>query len=101
MDLEVIVVLDSRDVYTSLRMQHQSIDRPVVADFNNMRYQFDVGNTDQIQWISGRLDLADPDKKPENLLMQALQLLLFSEKLPLVFPELEATNFKEKPFGKY
>lgn len=96
---ELIVVLDSKDLYTSLSTQRQSIDRSVCADVNYIRYQFEIGNADRICWIPGRLNLADPGTKPDSPLIHALQLLMFSGQLPFGFPDLEATNSKVKPLG--
>lgn len=43
--IELIEVLDSKDLYTSLSTQLQSVDRYVRADVNYTRYRFEVENT--------------------------------------------------------
>lgn len=93
------MVLDSKDLYTSLATQRQSVDRSVRADVNYIRYHFEVGNANRICWIPGQLNLADPGTKSDSPLTPALQLLLISGRLPFGFPELESTNSKEKPLG--
>lgn len=75
--VELIAVLDCKDIYTSQSTQFQSIDRSVRADANLIRYQFEVGNSDQICWISGRLNPADPGTKSDSPPTQPLELLLF------------------------
>ena len=97
--MELIVVLDSKDLYTSLSTQRKSIDRSVRADVNYIRYQFEISNANRICWIPGRLNLADPGTKPDSPLIQALQLLLFSGILPFGFPQMESTSAADKPLG--
>ena len=99
LSVELIFILDSKDLYTSLSTQRQSIDRSVRADVNYIRYQFEVGNANRICWVPGRLNLADPGTKPDSPLTQALQLLRYSGKLPFGFPELEASSSQYKPLG--
>ena len=110
--MDLIVVLDSKDLYTSLSTQRKSIDRSVRADVNYIRYQFEISNANRICWIPGRLNLADPGTKPDSPLIhcikglsgfdkacQALQLLLFSGILPFGFPQMESTSAADKPLG--
>ena len=98
--VELIVILDSKDLYTSLSTQRQSINRSVRADVNFIRYEFEVGNADRICWVPGRLNLADPGTKLDSPLTQSLQLLMFSGKLPFDFLELEASNSEDQPLGQ-
>lgn len=95
----LIVVLNSKDFYSSLSTQRQSIDKSFRADVNYTRYQFEVGNADRICWVPRRLNLADAGTKSDNSLTQPLHLLLFFRGISFFFPELEASNTKDKPLA--
>ena len=97
--VELIVIIDSKDLYNSLSTQRQSIDHSVRADVNFIRYEFEVCNADRICWVPGRLNLLDPGTKHDSPLTQSLQLLMFSGKLPFDFPELDDSNSKDQPLG--
>lgn len=99
MEIELVVVLDSKDLYSSLATQRKSIERSVRADVNFIQYQFETKQANRICWIPGRLNLADPGTKPDSPLVAALQLLLFSGRLPFGFPEMESACAIDKPLG--
>lgn len=40
----LIIVIDSKDLYTSLSTQRNSIDRSIRADVNIIRFDFEIGN---------------------------------------------------------
>ena len=98
-EVDLIILMDSKDLYSSLASQRQSIDKSIRADVNFVRNEFEVGNANRIACIPGKLNLADPGTKPDSHLISALNLLLVSGKLPHSFPEMESSCAKEKPLG--
>lgn len=88
--LDLLIVLDSMDLNSSISTQSQSVDSSVRADVNYIPYQFEFGNASRIFWVQGRLNLADPGTKPDTSLTCALQVWFLSGKLPFGFPGLEA-----------
>lgn len=47
-DVDLIIALDSHDLFASLWTQYKSIDRSVRSVVNYIRYQFEMGNTSGI-----------------------------------------------------
>lgn len=88
--LDLIIVLDSKDLFYSLSTQRNSIDKSIRANVNVIRHEFEIRNVHKIIWIPGNLNLADPGTKCDSPLSPALQLMLFSGKLPSSFPGLES-----------
>ena len=81
--IQLVIIVDSKDLYTSLSTHRNSIDKSVRADVNVIRFEYEMGNVDQICWLPGSLDFADPATKTDSLLCQSLQLLMHSGKIPL------------------
>lgn len=92
--VELIVVLDLKDLYTLFATLQQPADRSVCAFVNFIHYQFEIGNADRIYWILGRLNLAEPGTRPDSTFIEALQLVLLTKKLFIGVPELEVTSSK-------
>lgn len=68
--LRLIVALDSRDLFTSLSTQRNSIDKSIRADINVIRYEYEIRNADDIIWIPAKVILTDPGTKPDSPLTQ-------------------------------
>lgn len=99
MDIELIVALYPKDLFSSLPTQRKSVDRSVRANVNFIIYQFETSQANRICCIPGRLNLADSSTKPDSPLVPALQHVLLSGRLPLGFQELEATFAIDDPLG--
>lgn len=56
----LVIIVDSKDLYTSLSTRRNSIDRSIRADVNYIRFQYKIGNIDEICWLPGSINLADP-----------------------------------------
>lgn len=89
-DFELIVALDSRDSFSSLATQWQSIYRSIRSDVNFIRYELDIKHANRISWIPGRLILSDQSTNQDSPFVPPLQLLLFSGKLTHPFPGMKA-----------
>ena len=58
--LRLVVTLYSRDFFTSLSMQTNSIDESIRTDVNCIRYEYETRNADDVIWIPGKVNLTDP-----------------------------------------
>lgn len=88
-DIELILITDSKDLFTSLSTQRSSIDKYISADVNSILFELETYAVDKIVWIPNRLNLADTGTKRDNSLSDVLQLLLFTGKLQIDFTEAE------------
>lgn len=59
-EVDLIVTLDSKDLYDTLSTCRSSTDRSICADLSVIRYEFETHNVNQIIWIPGKVPLADP-----------------------------------------
>lgn len=64
--INLIDALDSRDVFTILSTQRNSIDKSIRADVNCIHYDFEVKNVNEIIWIPGKATLTDPGTKTDS-----------------------------------
>lgn len=74
--INVRVFVGSRDLFTSLSIQRNSIDRSIRSDFAYVQCEFQVRSVDMITWVPGKPNLADVLTMPDILLTEALQLKL-------------------------
>lgn len=95
---ELIEVLDSKELYTLLSTQLQSIGRSIWIDVNYIRYQSETGNMDHILWIPSCVNLADPGTNYDSFHTTSLQLMIFCGKVPFGLPKLGVSNAQEIPF---
>lgn len=79
--IRVKIVVDSKDLFTSLATQRNSINRSTSSDVACTRYEFQVGWVDEISWIQGKLNLADVLKKPDSPLREASRLVQYTRRL--------------------
>ena len=91
-------VVDSKDLYSSLSTQRQSIDKSIRGDVSMIRYYFETGVLSQVVWIPGKVNLADVGTKPDSPLTTALQHCLASGTLPFDFEKSEARS-TDLPLG--
>ena len=82
-DVQLIIVTDSKDLYNSLSTQRNATDKSIRADVNVIRYEFETNSVNEMVWVPGRVNLADPGTKRDSQLTDALQLLLFTGRIPL------------------
>lgn len=63
MKMDLLIALDSKDLFQSLSTQRNSIDKFIRADVNVIRHEFETQNVHKIMWIPGKQNLADPGTK--------------------------------------
>ena len=99
MEIKLRIAVDSKDLFTSLSTQRNSIDKSIRGDVSCIRFEFQTGAVDTISWIPGQANLADPLTKKDSCLTDALQLTLFTGRLRFNFEEIAETKSSEKNFG--
>lgn len=87
--LQLTVITDSKDLYTSLSTQRNSVDKSIRADVNVIRFEYETHAVDTVAWIPGRTNPADVGTKRDSPLCDALSLMLFTGKLSLDFNQAE------------
>lgn len=97
--IETQICVDSKDLFTSLSTQRNSIDRSMRNDVSCIRFKFQVGSLDKITWLPGKLNLADALTKQDSPLTEALRLTLYTGRLQLEFERNTETKTTEKNYG--
>lgn len=59
MAVKLQVCVDSKDLYSTLSTQRNSVDRSIRGDVGAVRFDFMTGLVDKITWIPGKANLAD------------------------------------------
>jgi len=85
MKLDLVIVVDSKDLYDTISTCRLATDRSIRGDISLMRYDFETHKITRMVWIKGTTNLSDPLTKRDSPLMNSLQLLLYTGKLPLSF----------------
>lgn len=83
--LDLTIVTNSKDLYTSLLTQKNSIDWSICADVNIISYEFETGFVTNIVWIRGSTNPADPAPEQDSALAETLCVMLHSGILPVDF----------------
>lgn len=96
--VELIIILDSKDLFTSLSTQKNSIDKSVRADVSVIRFEFECGNVSTFKWIPGKNNLADPGTKPDSPLTESLCITLAEGRLSVDFNDAESRRY-DRPLG--
>ena len=91
--IELVILLDSKDLYNSLSTQRNSVDKSVRDDVNYIRYDFECGNVSTIFWVPGKINLADPGTKPDSPLCEQLQITLNDGKISVPIKDGEFRRF--------
>lgn len=78
MEIQVMVVLDPKDLFTTLSTCRRSVDRSIRENVNVIRFEFETQKVNPISWIPGKLKTAYPLTKTNSQLTDALLLTMFS-----------------------
>lgn len=89
MPTALIIVVDSKDLFTTLTTQRQSVDRSIRGDIGVIRFEFETRNVSRIIWIPGKTNPADIGTKFDSPLTDAVAQLLATGKFPLHLENLE------------
>lgn len=87
MDIDLMIALDSKDLFETFAICRNSIDRSIRANVSVIRYEFETHNVSWIFSIPGKVILADPLTKTNSPLVEPLQLTLYSGELGLSFED--------------
>lgn len=86
-EIDLSVIVDSKDLYDTLSTCQNSTDRSVRADVSVIRYEFETEKVNSMIWIPEKLNIADALTKPNSSTTEMLQLAMYSGKLPIDFNE--------------
>ena len=81
--IELILVVDSKDLFDSLTSCRNATDRAIRGDVSVIRYDFETKAVNKVIWIPGSCNLSDPMTKLNSALAQSLQLLLVGGEIPM------------------
>lgn len=81
MKIDLIIVVDSKDLYTTLTTKRQSIGRSIRGDIGVIGFELEVRNVSKIIWIPGKLDPADARTKFDSPLTSVVAEMLSSGKI--------------------
>lgn len=79
---DLIVVLDSKDLFRALSTCRKASGRSVRVDVNAIRFEFETHAVSRMIWTPARGSLADPLTKNDSPLFDALHLLFFTAAMP-------------------
>ena len=82
-EIDLIVVLDSKDSFDTLSTCRNATDRSVRADVNVIRFEFETRVVSRMFWTPGKTNLTVPLTKRSSPLIEALQLLLLNSAIPI------------------
>lgn len=96
--VNLFVVVDSRDLFPSLKTQRNSIDKSIRADVNVIRFKLERRFVSRLTWVPGRVNLADPGTKPDSHLQNALSVTMADGRLANDLSESESRD-ADRPLG--
>lgn len=86
--LDLIIVVDSKDLLTTLFTHRQSTDKSIRGEIGVIRYEFETKAVSKI--VPGKLNFADIGTKFDSPLNDAVLRLLQSSTLPFDFENCES-----------
>lgn len=67
-NLDLIIIVGLKDIFTCLTTQRQSIGKPTKVDVTVIRYESETQTVSKFVWVPGKLSLTDVGLKFDNLL---------------------------------
>lgn len=98
--VNLVVTVDSKDLFSTLTSQRQSIHRSIRASIRVIRYEFETKYVHEVRWVPGKHNLADAGAKFDSSLNHSLLYMLSTGLLPFFFPTAEFC-VSDCAFGKY
>lgn len=89
-DVHLCVVVDSKDLFSSLSTCRTPEDKSILADVALLRYHFETHQLNRVIWIPGSANPADPLTKRDSPLADTLQIMMFDGTLPLQFDKTDS-----------
>ena len=93
------ICVDSKDLFTSLSTQRNSIDRSIRSDVACIRFEFQVGSINKITLLPGKLNLEDALTKRDSPLTEVLQLTLYTGRIQVDLDGNMETKSTKKNYG--
>lgn len=81
-DVELVIALDSKDLFDTLSTCRGATDRLIRADVNIIHFEFVTRVISRIIWKPGKTNMADRLTKHNSPLAQPPQLMLFAGIIP-------------------
>ena len=85
MDVSLVCVLDSKDLFDTISSCRMATDRSIRGDVALIRFEFETRTVSRMIWLPGKSNFADPLTKLNSPISSALQLMMFSGALPCDF----------------
>ena len=82
-EVELNIIVDSKDLFTSLSTCRVPEDKSIRADVQLIRYCFETKKIENIIWIPGAVNPADPLTKKDSPILESLQIMLYQGEIPL------------------
>lgn len=89
------VLIDSKDLYSTLSTQKNSVDRSVRAAVNCIRFTYET-ELDVLGWISGQVNIADVGTKENSPLTDALVLMLATGRITVDLSSQETKSYDKR-----
>lgn len=81
--VELVIVVDSKDLFTFLTTRENSIGSSIRADVSVILIEIESGSVDEMVWISCSVNLADLGCKRDSQLTDAFQLTLYNRSIAI------------------
>lgn len=91
-------MVESKDLYTSLYTNRDSVDKSIGADVNCLRFEFERRHVARIIWVQSNLNLVDPTTKSNTPLAIPLQVIPLDGRAVQTFDAAEACD-ADRPLG--
>ena len=80
--IHLVVVVDCKDLFTSLSTCRNPVDKSMRADVSLIRYNYETRRLNRLIWTPGSLNPADVLTKLDSALTDSVQLMMFHGTLP-------------------
>lgn len=74
--IDLIIVVDSKNLYTTLSAQRLSVDKSMRGDIGIIRHEFEIGNISKFICLRGKINSAEIGTKSDRALISAANHIL-------------------------
>lgn len=93
--VKLIIIVDTEELYLSPSIPPNSTEKPISADVNVIRLEYEMRIVYEICWISGTIDLVYSGKSTDIPLCRSLKLLMHTGKIPIdLSPHESSHNYR-------
>lgn len=94
LDVPLTVLVDSKDLFTSISTCRVPEDKSIRADLELLRYYYETKQLNELIWIPGSTNLSDSLTKKDSPLCNVLQLMLFDGFIPMNIDKAQSSASK-------